>query len=122
MSIQNIDSSNLTVSGQNISGGIVTSRTVHASSATVETKSPASDEISPPAELLQHAIEKINLVLQQKNRALEFSVDTESNRIIVKVIDTETGDLIRQLPSETTLAISRRISESQQGLLLKALA
>ena len=122
MSIQNIDSSNLTVSGQNISGGIVTSRAVHASSATVGTKSPSSDEISPPAELLQHAIEKINLVLQQKNRALEFSVDIESNRIIVKVIDTETGDLIRQLPSETTLAISRRISESQQGLLLKALA
>ena len=122
MSIQNIDSSNLTVSGQNISGGIVTSRTVHASAATVGTKSPSNDEISPPAELLQHAIEKINLVLQQKNRALEFSVDTESSRIIVKVIDTETGDLIRQLPSETTLAISRSISESQQGLLLKALA
>lgn len=122
MSIQSIDSSNLTVSGQNISGGIVTSQTVHASSATVGTKSPASDEISPPAELLQHAIEKINLVLQQKNRALEFSVDSESSRIIVKVIDTETGDLIRQLPSETTLAISRSISESQQGLLLKALA
>jgi flagellar protein FlaG len=46
-------------------------------------------------------------------------VDGETKRVIVKVIDTETGELIRQLPSEETLAISRAIGVVQKGLLLK---
>jgi len=34
-------------------------------------------------------------------------------------VDTETGDVIRQFPSEDMLAISRSIDRFQQGLLLK---
>jgi flagellar protein FlaG len=35
------------------------------------------------------------------------------------MVDTSTGELIRQFPSEATLAISRGIAEFQQGLLIK---
>ncbi|QLQ02359.1 MAG: flagellar protein FlaG [Thiobacillus sp.] len=38
---------------------------------------------------------------------------------MVKMVDTSTGQLIRQFPSEETLAISRGIEQFQQGLLLK---
>jgi hypothetical protein len=37
----------------------------------------------------------------------------------VKMLDTSTGQLIRQYPSEEALAISRGIEQFQQGLLLK---
>ena len=63
----------------------------------------------------------INKVLQQLSHSLEFSVDEETKRPIVKMVDTETGELIRQIPSEETLAISHAIGQLQiqNGTLLK---
>jgi len=73
----------------------------------------------PSPEELKSAVAAINHVMQQSNQALEFSVDTDSNKTVVKMVDTSTGELIRQFPSEATLAISRGIEQFQQGLLLK---
>jgi flagellar protein FlaG len=60
----------------------------------------------------------MNQAMRQSNRALEFSVDEESERLVVKLTDGETGEVIRQIPSDETLAISRYIADVQQGLLL----
>lgn len=68
---------------------------------------------------LQNALESVNKALRQSGKNLEFSVDEESRRQIVRVVDTETGDVIRQFPSEEMLAISRSIDMVQQGLLIK---
>ncbi|MDZ7585312.1 MAG: flagellar protein FlaG [Thiobacillus sp.] len=76
---------------------------------------------APPqasVEELKRAVTVINNVMQQANLNLQFSVDTDSKRTVVKMVDTSTGELIRQYPSETTLAISRGIDQFQQGLLL----
>jgi len=72
----------------------------------------------PSLEELNSAVAAINQVMQQSNQALEFSVDTDSNKTVVKMVDTSTGELIRQFPSEATLAISRGIEQFQQGMLL----
>lgn len=77
---------------------------------------------TPTSGQLDQAIKHINLVLQQANRNLEFSLDEETKRVIVKIVDTETGDVIRQIPSEETLAIARVISDFQKGLLLRQTA
>jgi flagellar protein FlaG len=71
------------------------------------------------AEELKSAVDAINKVMQQSNQNLEFSVDTDTHRTVVRMVDTSTGELIRQFPSEATLAISRGIEQFQQGLLLK---
>lgn len=68
---------------------------------------------------LQTAMEGINKALRQSGKSLEFSVDENSRRQVVKVVDTETGDVIRQFPPEEMLAISRSIDSVQQGLLIK---
>ncbi|MES2238394.1 MAG: flagellar protein FlaG [Pseudomonadota bacterium] len=73
----------------------------------------------PSSAQLEEAVTHINQVLQQTNRNLEFSVDDTTKRVVVKVVDTQTGELIRQIPSEETLAISRAIGTIQKGLLLK---
>ena len=46
-------------------------------------------------------------------------MDTDTHQTVVKMVDTSTGELIRQFPTEETLAISHGIAEFQQGLLLK---
>lgn len=69
-------------------------------------------------ETLKSAVAALNLAMQQSNQSLEFSVDTNTHRTVVRMVDTSTGELIRQFPSEATLAISRGIDQFQQGLLL----
>lgn len=73
----------------------------------------------PSPEELKNALAVINRTVQQSNRNLEFSVDSGTDRTVVRMIDTSTGELIRQFPSEAALAISRDIEHFQQGLLLK---
>ncbi|HEY8906538.1 MAG TPA: flagellar protein FlaG [Rhodoferax sp.] len=70
------------------------------------------------AEDLKSAVATINQAMRQSNHNLEFSVDSDTHQTVVKMVDTSTGELIRQFPSEATLAISRSIDQLQQGLLL----
>lgn len=76
-------------------------------------------EQQPSAEQVKGAVDNINRALKQTNKNLEFSVDESTNRQMFKLTDAETGDVIRQYPTEEMLAISRAIDQVQQGLLLK---
>lgn len=76
-------------------------------------------ERQPPPEQLKHAVDSVNEAIKQTGNSLEFSVDSDSHRTVVKLVDTETGDVIRQYPSKEMLAISHAIDQFQQGLLLK---
>jgi flagellar protein FlaG len=50
--------------------------------------------------------------------SIEFTVDQESGKTVVKVIETETQALIRQIPSPEMLEMAHAI-ERMQGLLLR---
>ncbi len=73
----------------------------------------------PQATQLRNAVGKFNDVMRQSKQNLEFSVDADTKKPVVKLVDTETGDVIRQIPSEEMLSIARSIDQFQQGLLLK---
>ncbi|MFZ1546871.1 MAG: flagellar protein FlaG [Candidatus Nitrotoga sp.] len=68
---------------------------------------------------LKSVVNDANEVFKQSNMSLEFSVDSDTQNTIVKLIDTETGDLVRQFPSKEMLAIASAIGQFQQGLLLE---
>lgn len=76
-------------------------------------------EQKPSATQLQNVVDNINKALKQSNKNLEFTVDESTKKSVVKLVDTETGDVIRQFPSEEALAISRSIERFQLGMLLK---
>lgn len=50
-----------------------------------------------------HAIEAANKSVEVYNRKLEFSIHEKTKEIMVKVIDTATNDVIREIPAEKTL-------------------
>jgi len=79
----------------------------------------AKPVVLPEPPKLQNMVEALNKVMKQSNKNLEFSVDADTSKSVVRLVDTETGDTIRQFPSEAMLAISRAIEQVQQGLLLK---
>jgi flagellar protein FlaG len=67
---------------------------------------------------LQQALETINRKLESST-ALAFSVDQGTGQTVVRVTDKDTGEVIRQIPSDAALAIAESIGEFQKGLLLK---
>lgn len=69
------------------------------------------------AELVDRMARDVADRLQTNQRQLQFSIDSETNSTVVRVIDSETKELIRQIPSEELLAISRRL-EAATGLLV----
>ncbi|MFI8396874.1 flagellar biosynthesis protein FlaG [Pseudomonas sp. Choline-02u-1] len=83
-------------------------------SRAVEPIKPAQDEADTgltEAEKVKRALKDIETFLATSRRNLEFSTDEESGRIVVKVIASETGELIRQLPSEEALRIAHSLSD-----------
>jgi len=89
------------------------------------------NEGPPPAESreeINKAVSEINLHVQSLNRDLQFSVDEELGglgRTVVKVLDSETKEVIRQIPSEEVLKIARQLKDmietnsSTEGLFFK---
>jgi len=71
-----------------------------------------------PATQLKSAVDNINKMLQQADKDVEFRVDDSTKKSIIKVVDSTTGDLIRQFPSEEGLSLTRAIDRIQNGLLL----
>lgn len=61
-----------------------------------------------------------NRALAKKGSELTFEFDDALNRTIVRLVDKNTGEVVRQIPSEEALAITRALAEDQsQGLLVR---
>lgn len=92
---------------------------VVAAPSNVEAQPVQAVPQQPSSEQLKIAVDGINQAMRMSNQNLEFSVDAGTKELVVKMVDTGTGELIRQIPSEETLAIARSIDEFQQrqGLL-----
>lgn len=68
---------------------------------------------------LKNSVNVVNKALQLSNQSLEVSVDSATKQQIIKLVDTQTGQLIRQIPSKEMLAIAQSIDEYlQNGQLL----
>jgi len=72
-------------------------------------------------ELVKSAAAKGNSILQATNRNLEFQVDDSTKKVVVKIVDSKSGDVVRQIPSEDMLAFIRRMQdlEGNQGAMLQ---
>ena len=64
---------------------------------------------------LQDAVDNINNRVQNLQRDLSFSVDDESGLTVIKVLDRQSGELIRQIPSEEVIAITNVLNEINPG-------
>lgn len=67
--------------------------------------------------ILNDSITKLKDAANIFSRRLSFSVDKKTNRVIVKVIDTETDKVIREIPPEQVVELAAKIQE-MIGLLV----
>lgn len=67
-------------------------------------------------ERIQEAVSSIQEFVQSVRRDINFSLDDSSGRVVVKVTDTKSGDVIRQIPSEEALKLAESLSEARSLL------
>lgn len=75
----------------------------------------------PRAEGLREVVAAANRAVKSLQNAVELSLDAKSGQPIVRVVDTETGELIRQIPTEEVLEL-RRALDRIAGLLIQRTA
>ncbi len=83
---------------------------------------PAAE--SPPSlarEQVQEVVRQLQRVSEPVAQNLQFMVDGETGKTVIRVVDGATKEVIRQIPNEEVLAIARAM-DRLQGLLLKGKA
>ncbi len=70
---------------------------------------------------LAGAVKKLNEYVAPALQTIEFSLDHESKRMIVKVVDTATQKVLRQIPNEEVMAMSKTL-DKLQGLMIRQTA
>ena len=66
---------------------------------------------------LEKMAQQLQEFMGEMNRSLQFQVDEDSGRDVIKVLDKDTGDIIKQYPSEEVLNLVSKLSETA-GLLI----
>jgi len=63
---------------------------------------------------ISETVTEINDLIRSVQRDLAFNVDEDSGRTVISVIDSESGELIRQIPSEDLLALATHLRDFQK--------
>lgn len=75
----------------------------------------ADQELS--AEQLSDMAEQMDKFVGSFTHELKFRVDEDSGRNVVTVIDSKSGDTIRQIPTEELLDVIARLADASGGLI-----
>jgi len=62
-------------------------------------------------EPLDEVVIDLNNLVRDLQRELQFSVDEDSGSTIIKVVDRETDEVVRQIPSEELMNLRKRLEE-----------
>ncbi|MBI5811024.1 MAG: flagellar protein FlaG [Deltaproteobacteria bacterium] len=65
----------------------------------------------PTPDKIEKAAADVQRRLDLTSTSLRLEVDSRSHQVIVKIIDSQTNEVIMQIPSEELLAIKDRLSE-----------
>ncbi len=99
---------------QNISDVLIREMNVKSGEDVV----PVVDSVPQEVESFENfdqVLEKFKAKLEKLRRIFnteaEFSIDKDTNMVIVKIKDKDTGEVIRQIPPEVVLKIAKTIDE-----------
>ena len=80
-------------------------------SETVAKDKEANEAAPLSVEQLEKVAQQLQDFVGEMNRGLEFTVDKDSGRDVIKVIDKNSGELVKQYPSEEVLTLVAKLSE-----------
>lgn len=71
-------------------------------------------------EQLDQAVSKLNDFVQTVQRDLQFEVDNDLGKTIVRVVDQETQEVVRQIPDEVALRLAKNLQQDEPLTLFTA--
>lgn len=86
--------------------------------AKVAADATVGEAVKVSADQVQKALNEINKVLCGLSISVQFQVDPNYKEVIIKVVDQDTGKVIRQFPSEDVVRISKAM-DRLTGLLIE---
>lgn len=92
----------------------VNAATMQADQSVASNKDPAE----MPREQLDSVEASMQTAIQSISRDINFQVDDSSGRVVVKVVDGSSGEVVRQIPSEEALELATRL-EDMRSLLFR---
>ena len=81
-----------------------------------EKRLAASNNLQMIRERLDEIAKTLNVEMQDRSRDLQFSVDEVTNRFMVTVLDKESGNVVRQIPSDAILKVAHNL-EALKGII-----
>lgn len=86
-------------------------RQIMAAQSLAQARASAAEQTRVSREAFEKVVSELESFVQNAQRDLDFHVDDKTGRVIVKVIDAVNDQIIRQIPSDEMLVLSRRIQE-----------
>ena len=82
-----------------------------------QSESAEKNSVSDPANPFDDALNKVNESMQAWSTGIRFEMDEDTESMVVKLVNNETGDVIRQVPSEAMLKVAKMIIQMQGGCI-----
>ena len=76
-------------------------------------------DVEETKDRLENSVQRLNELVSSVQRDLQFSIDQQSGKTVITVLNSSTEEIIRQIPSEEVLTLARNI-ESLKGVLFSA--
>ena len=83
---------------------------------------PTSQSVKLSDEEVEVQVQKLQEFGRSQGWTVNFSLERELNEVVIKVVDSDSKSVIRQIPSEELIALSKRVralSEDHSGTSLK---
>lgn len=92
-----------------------------ADQATNRALAKESERLSSKEEQsIEEAVAQLNDYVQNSQRKLEFQLDEDSGRTVVRVYDKGSEELIRQIPNEDALELAKKLNQEEPLMLFSA--
>lgn len=94
---------------------------VEGRDSTVAASTKSERDNSYTSEQVEVAVNQIQEFTQTLAQNLKFSIDEDTGKTVVKIVDIQTQEIIRQIPSEEAISIARTLGKIQ-GVLFNGQA
>lgn len=84
--------------------------------ATSSTDNQAASTAPVSSAELKKSVDAINNFINSDN-SVNFSIDNDSGKVVIKIVDSQTNTVLRQIPSVEVLAVAKDLAKLQ-GLLI----
>jgi flagellar protein FlaG len=113
MKIDNVNAvpaESLRVEGAGVGSLAVSRQESEPDREAVKSTSPLKKD-TRSAEEVRRDVEAINEQLTLLNQSLQFRIDEDTRDVVIRVVDKDSGEVIKQIPPEEIMKLRRRLSE-----------